>query len=130
MFLNTFNQEEKEKFLELVYKIANCDSDYAEDEKELVESYKTELGLLEIPETASIDDLIQYFAKKPEQTQKIVWFELYGVIMSDDMLTDEEARIIDLIKEKFSISGEIIHNIQDVALELQKVYDKVYDCLF
>lgn len=29
MFLLTFNQEEKKMFLELVYKIANCN--YAED---------------------------------------------------------------------------------------------------
>lgn len=130
MFLNVFNQEEKEKFLELVYKIAICDGNYAEDEKEIVENYKVELGLSEIPETANIDDLIQYFSKKLEQIQKIVWFELYGMIISDDTLTDEEIRIINLIKDKFSISGEMIQNIQDVALELQKVYDKVYDCLF
>lgn len=130
MFLNVFNQEEKEKFLELVYKIAICDGNYAEDEKEIVENYKVELGLSEIPETANIDDLIQYFSKKLEQIQKIVWFELYGMIISDDTLTDEEIRIINLIKDRFSISGEMIQNIQDVALELQKVYDKVYDCLF
>lgn len=130
MFLNVFNHEEKEKFLELVYKVANCDGNYAKDEKELVESYKIELGLSEIPETASIDDLIQYFAEKPEQIQKIVWFELYGMIISDDTFTDEEVKITNLIKDKFSISSEMIQNIQDVALELQKVYDKVYDCIF
>lgn len=130
MFLNVFNQKEKEKFLELVYKIAICDGNYAEDEKEIVENYKVELGLSEIPETANIDDLIQYFAEKPEQIQKIVWFELYGMIISDDTFTAEEIRIINLIKNKFSISVEMIQNIQDVALKLQKVYDKVYDCLF
>lgn len=130
MFLNVFKQEEKEKFLELVYKISNCDVDYAEDEQELVSSYKAELGIEEIPETASIEALIQYFSEKPEQIQKIVWFELYGVIMADDIVAGEEMEIIDLIKDKFSISEEVIQTIQEVALELQKVYNKVYDCLF
>lgn len=129
MFLNLFNQEEKENFLELVYKIANLDGDYAEDEKELINSYKIELGLSDIPETSSIEALIKFFSKKSEKIQKIVWFELYGVIMADDVAAVEETKIIDLVKSVFTISEDTISDIQNVAIELKKVYEKIYDCI-
>ena len=40
MFLQVMNMEEKEKFLEFVYKIANVDGEYAEEEQEIIDSYK------------------------------------------------------------------------------------------
>ncbi len=40
MFLQVMNNEEKEKFLELVYKIANIDGEYAQEEEELINNYK------------------------------------------------------------------------------------------
>ena len=55
MFLQVMNMEEKMKFLEFVYKIANIDGEYAEEEIEIVNSYKNELGINEIPETVFAD---------------------------------------------------------------------------
>jgi hypothetical protein len=36
MFANVMNQTDKEKFLELIYKIAQCDDEYSEEEVRLV----------------------------------------------------------------------------------------------
>jgi tellurite resistance protein len=130
MFLNLLNQEEKNNFIELVYKVANCDGNYTEDEEELLISYKSELGIVEIPDTKTIEKLISYFAEETEQIQKIVWFELYGMIMSDNVMSEEETRIIELVRSKFTISEDIISNIRDAAATLQKAYDNVYHCLF
>lgn len=130
MFLNLFNQEEKENFLELVFKIANIDENYDEDEEQLINNYKIELGLSDIPDTSSIEILIEFFSEKSEQIQKIVWFELYALIMADDVVAIEEAKIIDLVKNDFTISEESISNIQDLAIDLKKVYERIYDCIF
>ncbi len=130
MFLNLFNQEEKENFLELVYKIANLDGNYDEDEKELINNYKIELGLSHIPDTSSIETLIKFFSEKSEQIQKIVWFELYAVIMADDVVAQAETKIIDLVKKDFTISEESLLNIQDLTIDLKKVYERIYNYIF
>lgn len=130
MFLNLFNQEEKENFLELVYKIANLDGNYDEDEKELINNYKIELSMSDIPDTTNIETLIKFFSKKSEQIQKIVWFELYAVIMADDVVAEEETKIIDLVKNDFTISEDSISNIQDLAIDLKKVYERIYNYIF
>ena len=45
MFIERLNENEKKDFLELIYKIANCDNNFADEEEELINSYKNELGL-------------------------------------------------------------------------------------
>ncbi|SMC18748.1 hypothetical protein SAMN02745134_00655 [Clostridium acidisoli DSM 12555] len=130
MFLNLFNQEEKENFLELVYKIANLDGNYDEDEKELINNYKIELSISDIPDTTNIETLIKFFSEKSEQIQKIVWFELYAVIMADDVVAVEETKIINLVKNYFTISEDSISNIQDLAKDLKKVYERIYNYIF
>ena len=129
MFLNILNFEERNRFAELMYKVAQSDNDYADDEKELIENYKKELGITNILDTRSIDELLDYFALKSIQTQKLVWFELYGMLMADSIITKEENIIANKVKCKFKISSDQINTIKSAADSLQIAYDKVYECL-
>lgn len=124
------NTEEKAKFLELVYKTATCDSDYAEEEQELVRSYQIELGMDEIPETASLEELIAYFAAKEATLKKAVLFELYGMILADDKIEAAEAQILELIDQHFALPKEASDRLLEAARELQQAYDKVYSAIF
>lgn len=72
MFLQVMNNEEKEKFLEFIYKIANIEGEYAEEEQELINSYKNELGVFEIHDTSNIEKLIDYFSTKTVEMKKII----------------------------------------------------------
>lgn len=74
--------------------------------------------------------LIEFFSEKSEQIQKIVWFELYAVITADDVVAEGETKIIDLVKKDLTISEESISNIQDLAIDLKKVYEKIYNYIF
>ena len=130
MFLQVMNKEEKEKFMELVYKIANIDGEYAEEEQEIIDSYKNELGLYEIPETSSVDGLIEYFSKKEKEMKKIVLFEIIGLINADDKVEKEEGVALNKISECFGLDEKIINKIENVAKKLQDVYDEVYSVLF
>lgn len=130
MFANVLNSEEKEKFLELVYKVATVDGKYADEEQELVNSYKAELGLSMILDTDNVESLIGYFSLKPIEIQKIILFEMYGMIMADGKIKAEEEQILSTIYKKFNLDKEEIDAIVSVAKELQQVYDKVYDVLF
>ncbi|MDD5999551.1 MAG: hypothetical protein PUC55_07625 [Lachnospiraceae bacterium] len=130
MFLQVMNMEEKEKFLEFVYKIANVDGEYAEEEQEIIDSYKNELELNEIHDTCDIDGLISYFSGKETSLKKIVLFETIGLVYADDKLVKEEEDILNKITATFGLSDEVIENIKITAKKLQDVYDDVYGVLF
>jgi uncharacterized tellurite resistance protein B-like protein len=129
MFLNVMEVEERKKFLELAFKLAQVDGDYAEEEEEIINSYKAELGITEIEDTLSIDELISYFSSKNDTVKKVVLFEVYGMILADDKLEKSEEEVFDNIKSQFNISADVVEQIVSVADELQNVYDKLYDVL-
>lgn len=130
MFLQVMNTEEKEKFLELVYKIANIDGEYAEEEQEMVNSYKNELGLSKVPETSDIDGLVRYFSAKATELKKIVLFETVGLINADEKIEKEEADLLDKMSRAFGLDKDVVDRIKSVAKKLQDVYDEVYSALF
>ena len=129
MFLNTLNQEEKRKFLSLVYLISQIDGEYADEEKEIVENYKIELGTNEVDGDANIYDLIEFFASKNIQVKKVVIFEVYGLIISDEKIHKNEEKILNEIKNKFGLDVDTIKAIKGVVDELHNVYQKIFEVL-
>lgn len=130
MFLQVMNAEEKEKFLEFVYKVANIDGEYAEEEQEIINSYKNELGVSEIPETSDIEGLIEYFSTKVDEMKKIILFETFGLINVDDRIAKEEVNILNKVITSFGLDNEVVEKIKSAVKKLQDVYDEVYDILF
>lgn len=130
MFLHVMSDEEKGKFLEMVYKIANIDGEFAEEEQEIINSYKSETGVSVIPDTDNIDGLISYFSGTSDTLKKIILFEIVGLINADDKIEKEEKLILDKLTEKFGLSEGNIEKIKSVAEKLKEVYDEIFDVLF
>lgn len=131
MFLSTLNQDDKSKFMEFIYLVANCDDDFVDEEKEIVNNYQIELGLNKIPSTGiSLDDIIDYFSSRDDAIKKILLFELYGLILSDNVISDGEKNIIKKIDNKFGLNKEKMKEIKSLVSKLQDVYDEIYDALF
>lgn len=130
MFANVMNQTEKEKFLELIYKIAQCDDEYSEEEEDLLNNYKIELGLQDVNDTDTLEGLVNYFAVKSQELKKIVFFELYGMIMADSKIEEKEAALIEMIEAAFGLPKSQYMDIISVADDLRKVYDHIYEVLF
>lgn len=130
MFLRVMNQEEKEKFLELVYKVANVDGEYGEDEAELITSYKSELGLEEIKDTSKIEELVEYFSDKNITLKKIVLFETIGLVCADEEIKEEESKVLCLMNQRFGLGEGVYEKLCGVSQKLQSVYDEIFDVLF
>ena len=130
MFANVMNQTEKEKFLELIYKIAQCDDEYSEEEEDLLNNYKIELGLQDVNDTDTLEGLVNFFAVKSQELKKIVFFELYGMIMADSKIEEKEAALIEMIEAAFGLPKSQYVDIIAVADDLRKVYDRIYEVLF
>ena len=130
MFANVMDQSEKEKFLELIHKIAQCDEDYSEEEEELLNNYKIELGIQDVKDTDTLEGLVDFFAGKTPELKKIVFFELYGMIMADGKIALKESELIEMVEKAFGLPESLYIEIISVADELRKVYDRIYDVLF
>ncbi len=129
MFLNAMATDEKEKFIELAYKMSQIDGDYAEEEERIINSYKAELGIGEIGDSGSVSDLIEYFGTREMEVKKLVLFELYGLICADNKIEKSEEEYFERIKKTFGIQDDLVKQITDVADELLAIYDKIYDIL-
>jgi uncharacterized tellurite resistance protein B-like protein len=130
MFANVMNQSEKEKFLELIYKIAQCDEEYSEEEEEILNNYKAELGMENVNDTDTLEGLVTFFAGKSPELKKIVFFELYGMIMADRKIEKNEAELMEMIEKAFGLPESQYKDIISVAEDLRNVYERVYEVLF
>jgi len=130
MFLQVMDKEEKEKFLELVYKVANADGEYAEEEKEIVNSYMKELSIDTIKDTLDIESLLLYFSTKAETLKRIVAFEIFGLIQSDEIIDGSEEQVLASMAKAFNFEDETINAIKESANKLKETYDQIYNVLF
>lgn len=130
MFANVMNQSEKEKFLELIYKIAQCDEEYSEEEEEILNNYKAELGMENVNDTDTLEGLVVFFAGKSSELKKIVFFELYGMIMADRKIEKNEAELMEMIEKAFGLPESQYRDIISVAEDLRNVYERIYEVLF
>lgn len=146
------NQEDKLKLLELLYKLAICDDQYDVDEEFIVAQLQVECGTDEIPDTATIEELISYFENKDLQTRKIVLSEILALIYVDDYISltehlyysqileafgfteDEAERIAVLVQAFFQVSMDFmafVHNdafdLDDLGLEVSQESDDDFD---
>ena len=129
MFLNNLNQEEKENFLSLVDQIAKVDGKYGDEEISIIENNKRELGLMEIKGDMNISELVAYFASRELSIKKIVLFEVYNLIISDDVMDRNEVKSLTLLETELGIPSKIVNQIEDVVEELNEIYSKISDIL-
>lgn len=129
MLLSVLRPEDKENFLSLVYQIAKIDGEYSEIEKEIIENYKLKLGLPYIRLDKTIPKLIDYFANKDISLKKVVLFEAYALIISDDKLDKKESELLSLIEGKFAVDQDTDKAIKTAVVERKKLYDRIYEIL-
>ena len=130
MFTDVLQEDEKKDFLELIYKMANVDDDYAEEEQFVVKKYMNELDLDEIPDTKDVDEIIKSFGEKSEETRKTVFFELFSMILADDVIEDSEEEFLEKIRQAFKLDAEVVEKIEAAAKNYQAAIETVYEAVF
>ena len=130
MFTNRLDQEEREKFLELIFKLASCDGGRNEEELELIREYQEELSVSEIPDTDSISALAGYFGAKDRRIRKIVLFEVCQIILSDNNVGENEQKAFDYIKKTLALDAHVTEDIVSVANDLKIIRDRISDIIF
>ena len=129
MYTNRLDQEEREKFLELIYKLASSDGAIDEEELELIQEYQRELSVEDIPDTDSLSGLACYFGEKDLKVRKTVLFEVCQIILSDHNVGENEQKAFDYIKKVLALDPQVTEDIVSVANDLKIIRDRIYDLI-
>ena len=122
------NREEREKFFELIYKLASCDGVLREEEQELIEGCRRELDIRDNPDTGSFENLADYFGRCDDRVKKIVLFEACGIILADNEVGENEQKAFDYLKEALAVDEQ--EEIISIANDLKLIQDRVKDIVF
>ena len=130
MFANELNFEQSSKLVDLVYKLAQIDSQYDFDKESFVDQLKLEFDVCQVNESASINDLVDYFSSQNEKIKKIVLFHVIFLIYSDTYLSESEKDTFNYIIEQFEIGSdevekieELVNDFMDVNLRLKELIE-------
>lgn len=121
MFANELNFEQSSKLVDLMYKLAQIDSQYDFDEESLVEQLKLEFDVCQVNESASINDLVDYFSSQNEKIKKIVLFHVIFLIYSDTYLSESEKDTFNYIIEQFEIGSDEVEKIEELVKDFMDV---------
>lgn len=123
MFLNRLKKKEKNAFLELAHHVARSDSDFSDDEKNIIDKYCMEMQIENIKFDDKKFDIYDTLSKfKSQSSKKIVVLELMALIYSDDFLSESERVVLEKILEEFDLS----YNLSIVYTEWAKTMLSLY----
>jgi len=95
MFLGLLNQEEKVVFLQLAHHMARSDGDFSDKQKEIISTYCYEMGIEDIEydeNSFNLNSLLKTIKNK--ESQKIFLLEIMALVYSDNILHEEEEKIL------------------------------------
>ena len=109
MFLNKLSNNEKNAFLKLAHYIARSDNDFSGDQKNIISTYCLEMEIEDINYNEESFDLEQTLSKiETKSGQKIALLELMALVYSDNILHDEEKKVLDSMIKKFDFNPILI----------------------
>ena len=129
MFLNRLSDSNKEAFVELAYKLAYVNRDFPTVQQKLLGRYKEECGVHFIPNTSTKEELIAHFGKEDEAIKRIVYYEIYMLLISDEKIDQDEMKALETMRSAFNISEEEAVTIQDTGVLVKESSQKLRDLL-
>jgi len=114
MYLSELSIGEKKNFLELAHYAMGLNGEFKEEEKEIFQSfvYECELPNYSLEKQEKIDSVIKVLAKSESRNKRILLIELFGILLADGEVCDEEAQYMNKIGLAFDIEDYEIRKIQ------------------
>jgi len=114
MFLNMLQKKDKENFLKLAHYMARSDSNFSNEQKEIIATYCYEMQIDDI-DFDSLDFNLEETLKEvtDKLAQKIMLLEIMALVYSDDILHNEEAKVIDKMVAVFGLDKNIAKLYQE-----------------
>lgn len=108
MFLGLLKKDEKAAFLKLAHHVGRSDGDFSEKQQEIISTYCFEMQIADTEYNENefdLDTVLKMF--DTSKSQKIVLLEIMALVYSDNILHQEEKKIIDRMLELFGLNEAI-----------------------
>ena len=129
MFLNHLSDAGKENFIELAYKLAYSNREFPQAQQKILSRYMEECGVRYIPSTMTREELIKYFGEQSPEVKKIIYLEIYMLLISDEEIDADETKVLSELKSGFGLSDDEAVKIQEQGMEYKKTYLKLRSVL-
>lgn len=105
MYLSELNIGEKKNFLELAKYAMSLNGEYKEEELEIYNSFVHECGFesYQTVKQQDIESVIKVLIKAKEKSKRIVLVELFGILLADNEVCEDEQVFIDNLASSFEI---------------------------
>lgn len=120
MYLSLLNDEQKNLFCNMAYSIVMSDGVFRDEEKDLLESYRGELGYyIDLDEVMDDFDetLEKIFAVTSIKERRIIVFECIALAIIDSDYASQERNLIERMITRFGITAEYENDCIKVVRE-------------
>ena len=108
MFLGLLQEKEKIAFLKIAHHMARSDGNFSDKQKEIIATYCYEMNINDIEYIESnfdLDLLLKSISNK--ESQKIFLLEIMALVYSDNILHEEEEKILNRMITIFGLDKNI-----------------------
>ena len=108
MFLHDIPENLMGSFLNMAYSVIAADGKVTEEEKNMLDQYKLELNVKELPKMKEVDinKELDKFARLTDIVKREIFFELFSLTLIDNDFDDSERKIMNSIAKKLSVNKE------------------------
>jgi len=131
MFLSELNSGEKKNFLEVAKFSMGLDGIHKEEEKMIFNSFVHECDLADysLQKQDNIDSAIKVLAKSQTKNKKILLIELFGILLSDGDVCEEEAAFMDKLATTFGFEEYQVRKIQRWVEAMNDIVEEGYNLI-
>lgn len=131
MYLSELNIGEKKNFLELAKFSMGLNGVHKEEEREVFASFLNECDLTDfkVQKQDNIDSVIKVLGKSNTKNKKILLIELFGILLADGTVCDEEAAFMDKLANAFGFEEYQVRKIQRWVEAMNDIVEEGYNLI-
>jgi hypothetical protein len=131
MFLSELNIGEKKNFLEIARFSMGLNGEHKEEEEMIFNSFVHECDLkgYQLQKQDNIDSAIKVLAKSKNKHKKILLIELFGILLADGNVCDEEASFMDKLANAFDFEEFQVRKIQRWVEAMNDIVQEGYNLI-
>ncbi|WP_373002032.1 TerB family tellurite resistance protein [Sulfurimonas sp.] len=131
MYLDLLNKQEQEDFLELARYSMGLNGEHKAEEEAILTNYKYECQLVEYiaHRQEDIKKIILTLKGSTKKVKKIILVELFGILLADGEVCEEEAKFVDILAEGFRIKEYEVDRIQRWVEAMNDIVQEGYELI-
>ncbi|MEA2029619.1 MAG: TerB family tellurite resistance protein [Campylobacterota bacterium] len=131
MYLDLLEKQEQKDFLELARYSMGLNGEHKEEEEEMLLSYKYECQLVEYTAQRQeyIKKIISTLRGSTKKVKKIILVELFGILLADGEVCEEEAKFVDMLSSEFNIKEYEVARIQRWVEAMNDIVQEGYELI-